>query len=185
MKFADSIDPEGVYGSLTLGGYDASRFVPNNVLFHLQGDISRDLVVGLQSISSTDVTGSKTTLLPSSIATFIDSTWPYINLPSEACRLFEETFDLYWDSSINMYTINDTIHEILLARNPKFTFTIEDITGGDVANGGATVDVVLPYVSFDLVATFPRVNSTTRYFPIQPAKNATQYTLGRTFLQEA
>ena len=151
----------------------------------MHGDISRDLVVGLRSIISTDVTGSKTTLLPSSIATFIDSTWPFIYLPFEACRLFEETLDLKWDSSIEMYTVNDTLHQILLARNPNFTFTIEDVTGGDVANGGATVDIVLPYVSFDLVATFPRVNSTTGYFPIQRAKNATQYTLGRTFLQEA
>lgn len=170
---------------MTLGGYDASRIVPNNGLFYLASDISRDLVVSLQSINSVDVTGSKTTLLSSSISTFIDSTLPYIYLPFEACRLFEETFELKWDSSIKMYTINDTLHQILLARNPNFTFTIGDVTGRDFANGGATVDIVLPYASFDLQATSPRVNSTTRYFPIQPAKNETQYTLGRTFLQEA
>lgn len=40
----------GVYGSLTLGGYDASRFVPTNVTFPLYPDASRDLLVNVQSV---------------------------------------------------------------------------------------------------------------------------------------
>lgn len=59
---------KGVFGSLTLGGFDAARFVPNNVSFQLAPDISRDLVVGLQSITSTDDDGSTQLLLPSPIS---------------------------------------------------------------------------------------------------------------------
>ena len=170
---------KGVFGSLTFGGYDASRFIPNNVSFSLAPDISRDIVVGLQSITAKDANGSTTSLLPSPILTFIDSTLPYIYLPPEACQLFENVFGLVWNDTLLQYLVNDTLHESLLAQNPAFTFKI-----GDTINGGPTVDIVLPYASFDLIAEYPLVYDTTRYFPIQPG-NDTQYTLGRTFLQEA
>ena len=170
---------KGVFGSLTFGGYDASRFVPNNVSFSLAPDDSRDIVVGLQSITAKDANGSITSLLPSPILTFIDSTVPYIYLPLEACQLFENAFGLVWNATLELYLVNDTLHESLLAKNPTFTFQIADTT-----TGGPTVDIVLPYASFDLIGEYPLVDDIPRYFPIQPG-NETQYTLGRTFLQEA
>lgn len=170
---------KGVFGSLTFGGYDASRFVPNNVSFSLAPDDSRDIVVGLHSITAKDANGSTTSLLPSPILTFIDSTVPYIYLPSEACRLFENAFGLVWNATLELYLVNDTLHESLLAKNATFTFQIGDTTTGEPA-----VEIVLPYASFDLIGEYPLVDETTRYFPIQQG-NETQYTLGRTFLQEA
>jgi len=47
------------------------------------------------------------------------------------------------------------------------------------------VNITLPYAAFDLTASAPLVNSTTRYYPLKRAANSTQYLLGRTFLQEA
>ena len=165
---------------MTFGGYDRSRFIPNNVSLYLAPDISRDLVVGLQSISSKISTGHQQQLLPSPISTFIDSTIPYIYLPVEACQEFEQTLGLAWDSSKDMYWVNDTLHQSLLHKNLNFTFTIADATAG-----GSTVQIVLPYKSFDLEADYPFQPDTTRYFPLQRAANDSQYTLGRTFLQEA
>lgn len=162
-----------------MGGYDRSRFIPNNVSFFLAQDISRDLVVGLQSITTTDSSGSKTPLLSSPIFTFIDSTIPYIYLPYEACVRFEKKFGLTFDNQSEFYWINDTTHESLLNINPNFTFTI-----GDSKNSKNTVDIVLPYASFDLVAKPPLTQENSRYFPLQRAANESQYTLGRTFLQE-
>ena len=147
--------------------------------FSLAPDISRDIVVGLQSITAKDANGSTTSLLPSPILTFIDSTVPYIYLPLEACQLFEDAFGLVWNATLEMYFVNDTLHESLLAKNATFIFQI-----GDTTTGGPAVDIVLPYASFDLIAEYPIVDDTTRYFPLQPG-NETQYTLGRTFLQEA
>jgi len=43
----------------------------------------------------------------------------------------------------------------------------------------------LPYAAFDLVADYPLVIDSSRYFPLMRAANESQYTLGRTFLQEA
>lgn len=169
-----------MFGSLIFGGYDRSRFIPNNVSFHLAPDISRDLVVGLQSITATDSSGFNTSLLSSPILTFIDSTIPYIYLPLEVCHAFEKTFGLIWDQGRHLYLIDDKNHEKLLKLNPTFKFRI-----GDMKQSKITVDIVLPYASFDLVANPPLVDSpSTRYFPLQRAANESQYTLGRTFLQE-
>ena len=174
---------KGVFGSLTFGGYDRSRFTPNNVSLSLASDVSRDLVVGLHavtSMSSNESFTQQTSLLPTPILAFIDSTLPYIYLPTEACQKFETALGLSWSEADAMYWVNDTLHESLVASNITFTFTI-----GDSTVGGPTVQIVLPYASFDLEVTSPFEPSNMRYFPLQNAYNASQYTLGRAFLQEA
>ena len=151
--------------------------------FSFAPDISRDIVVGLQAIKSVGVGphGLNTTeLLPSPILTFIDSTFPFIYLPSNACQAFEKQFNLQFNDTVQRYIIEDDQHEALLSSNTSFTFTI-----ANQLEGGPTVDIVLPYSSFDLEVTPPLVPENARYFPILPAQNETQYTLGRTFLQEA
>ena len=160
--------------------------MPNNVSISKAADISRDLVVGLQSISSTTTDESTTlvtqqqSLLPNPILTFIDSTIPYIYLPIEACQRFEKTLGLEWNSTADMYWVSETLHQSLLSKNLSFTFTI-----GDATNSGPTVQIELPYASFDLEVKYPFASDTTRYFPLQRAFSESQYTLGRTFLQEA
>jgi hypothetical protein len=143
-------------------------------------DVSRDLVVGIQSISASYATGSSLLLPSGGIFTFIDSTLPYIWLPVDACQAFEKAFSLTWNETSQLYPVSDTLHASLLKSNPTFTFTL-----GIGKSGGQTVDIVLPYASFDLVASPPLVSNSTRYFPLKRAANDTQYTLGRTFLQEA
>ena len=171
---------KGAFASLTFGGYDASRFVPNGLSFNLAQDITRDLVVGLQSILSTTTNKSKTLLLPNPILAFIDSTQPYIYLPVESCAAFEEAFQLVWNITEQTYWISDELHQNLLLTNPNITFTI-----GDSLTTSSTLDITLPYASFDLEALPPAVPKATRFFPLRRAANSTQYTLGRTFFQEA
>ena len=91
MKHSDALGLKRVPASLTLGGYDTSRFVASNPTIDLAGDNSRDLVVGVQAIS---VVGSSQELLPTPILAFVDSTVPHIWLPVEACRALEETFGI-------------------------------------------------------------------------------------------
>lgn len=169
-----------VFGSLTLGGYDSSRLTPNDLSFPFAPDVSRDLVVGLQSITATDNAGVNTSLLPTGVLSFVDSTVPHIWLPIEACQAFERTLGLTYDDQMNLYLLNDTLHESLLASNYSFTFKL-----GNTKEGGKTVDIVLPYASFDLTLTPPLTLNKTKYFPVKRGANDTQFTLGRTFLQEA
>ncbi|KAF2969051.1 hypothetical protein GQX73_g4479 [Xylaria multiplex] len=148
-----------VYGQLILSGYDKSKFIENLASFTMAGDVTRDLVVVLQSVSYSD---------------------PYLWLPEDVCGAFEEAFGITLDSTTGLYLVNETHHSTLLNSDAEVTFRLSD-----VRSGGEAVKIVLPYDAFDLTANYPLVENKNYYFPLKRATNATQYTLGRTFLQEA
>jgi hypothetical protein len=168
-----------VLGDLILGGYDDSLYQENDITFGFDFDQSRDLTVGIQAITS-QVGTNTASLLPNGILSLIDSTVSQIWLPLEACQLFEKVFGLVYDNNTELYLLNSTQHASLLTQNPIITFTL-----GLSTSGGQTVDITFPYAAFDQNISYPAVSNTTAYFPLKRATNSTQYTLGRTFLQEA
>jgi hypothetical protein len=170
---------KSVFGSLIFGGYDASRFTPNNVVFTMTGDNLRDIVLYIRSVTSTTASGN-TTLMSSPEKAFIDSTVADFWLPVSVCQEFEKAFGLQLDSATNRYLINSSTHDKLMSDNPNITFTL-----ADQQSGGHTIDIVLPYASFDLNLSAPLVNNTSMYFPLRQGQNDSMYTLGRAFLQEA
>ncbi|KAK3679517.1 hypothetical protein LTR78_001078 [Recurvomyces mirabilis] len=167
------------YGSLVFGGYDQSLIASTGVLKNapFSGDTSRDLQVQLQSITY-DTLGS-TPLLSQNISVFIDSMVSQLWLPLSVCQNFESAFNLTWDDSQSLYVISQAVHKSLMAQNPTFTFRLSGHDGVD------NTSIVLPYAAFNMNATQPLANTTSYYFPLQRAKDDTQYTLGRVFLQEA
>lgn len=168
-------------GTLTLGGYDSSRCAPNGISFPFNVDRSRTLVAGLQSIEFSDSSTKAKDLLSEGILIFVDSTVPHIWLPVSACREFENAFGITYDQQTELYLVNDTLHETILAQNATVTFVI-----GNGLAGEDKVRITFPYPSFDLETSYDILNGTTRrYFPLRRAANETQYTLGRTFLQES
>ena len=169
-------------GSLTLGGYDTSRMVPNDLSFPLTGNDTQSLMIQLQSISASASLSSseEVALLSENITVTIDSSLPFIWLPLSACQVFEEAFGLTWNASTEMYLINDTVHQSLLTTDPSITFTI-----GNMVPGSQSINITLPYGAFDLQAASPIFANGTNYFPLRRAAGENQYSLGRTFLQEA
>ncbi|KAI6762417.1 hypothetical protein HG530_008397 [Fusarium avenaceum] len=167
-----------VYGQLILSGYDSSRFIENSVTFTMADDVTRDLVVALQSVTYSGADESQ--LLTTSIHIYIDPTDPNIWLPDAAVDAFESAFDLTLDDSTGLYLVNESHHDQLLASNAEVSFRLSD-----VLEGGSTVTITLPYQAFDLKAEYPLVENISYYFPLRRAMNESQYTLGRTFLQEA
>ena len=167
------------FGSLTLGGYDTTRFVQHNITFPFGPDTSRDLIVPIQSVTSDAAAGSP--LLSDVIYAYIDSLVPHIWLPLEVCEAFERAFGLVYNETAGLYLVNDTLHDRLSAQNPNVTFILG--IPGSIEND--TVDIVMHYGSFDLMTDYPTVNNATRYFPLKQAHNSSQYTLGRAFLQDA
>ena len=172
-----------VLGSLVFGGYDTSRVEINELTFPFAPDVSRDIVVGVQSIQSTTASGQTRELLVSGgVLAYIDSTAPYLVLPLDVCEAFEEAFGLEWNAEAGhdgLYTLTETQHNGLIAQNPNITFTL-----GNSATGGSSIQITLPYAAFDLTASYPLVSNSTPYFPLLRAANDSQITLGRTFLQE-
>lgn len=173
------------YASLTLGGYDSSKFVENDVEWTFGADNERDIVVAVQSVHTPSQDASNPTpieLLPNAIYAYLDATVPQIWLPVEACEVFEYEFGLVYDNTTELYLVNDTLHQQLLNRNASVTFSL-----AVASSGGETVDITLPYAAFDLTAKSPYqgLDNDSYYFPLKRAANDTQYTIGRTFFQEA
>jgi hypothetical protein len=173
-----------VLGSLTLGGYDAAR-LDNSIgaSFPFYEDDSRSLSLGIQSIQTSgtfNASNSTQYLMRSPIFSFIDSTIPHIWLPRDVCDSFETNFGLTYDNRTGFYLVNDTIHDRLKEMNPTLSFAL-----GNNNDPSKLLNIKLPYAALDLQAQWPIFNKTTNYFPIRRADNDTQYTLGRTFLQEA
>jgi len=167
-----------VFGQLIFSGYDASRFIGPSVSFTMAEDVTRDLVLSLQSITYSGPT--QLPLLKSPINIFIDSTDPNIWLPVDACKAFESAFGLTFNDATGLYLLNDSHRSSLLSSNAQVSFQLSD-----VLEGGETVTITLPYPAFDLKAQYPLVDNSSYYFPLKRAANESQYTLGRTFLQEA
>ena len=164
---------------MTLGGYDASRLVPNEVSIGFASLEKRQLVVGLQSVTYSS-SGTETSLLSEGAYALVDSTVPYLWLPQAACNAFEKAFGISQDGLTNLYLVNDTLHDTLLKENASVVFQI-----ANSASGGPAVNITLPYASFDLQADSSLVKRPSRYFPLQRAPDDSQITLGRTFFQEA
>ncbi|KAI3394467.1 hypothetical protein diail_2659 [Diaporthe ilicicola] len=170
-----------VVGSLTLGGYDSSRFTTNSISFPFGSDSELPLVVGLQSAVGTDTPNGTVSLsgVGTGILAVIDSTVPDLWLPEAWCDLFEEAFGLSYAEETGRYLVSDEQHTELLQLQPTLTFTL-----GTSTAGGTIARFDLPYAAFDLEGQYPVFPNTTRYFPIRRTANDSQYTIGRVFLQE-
>ncbi|OCL08326.1 acid protease, partial [Glonium stellatum] len=174
-------NPSGVLGSLVLGGYDQSR-CETGVNIPMPSSGNSSLIAGVQSIlykPDPAVDPNQYSLTSSGFLALIDSTLPYLWLPQSVCDQFASRFKLTWNSTSELYLVNDTAHTYNINQNPTISFTI-----GSTATGGTDVtSIVLPYAAFDLQMGFPIFTNSTRYFPIKPSSGP--YVLGRAFLQEA
>ena len=136
-------------------------------------------MVGIKSITASNTLTSNVNILSQGIVALVDTALPFIWLPLPACQIFEQAFGLIWNDDKALYLINDTSHQQLLSNNPSVTFNI-----GNLATD-SSLNITLPYSAFDLQASNPTFQNGTNYFPLRRATSASQYTLGRTFLQEA
>ena len=118
----------------------------------------------------------------------IDSSTPYLWMPEAVCLQFEKAFGLTYDENLQLYTFgaDSSIHENMVNWNISFQFMVTDLPGSS-----KSVSLTLPYAAFDLQLSYPYpgLNATessaaTNYFPLRKAANNTQYTIGRSFLQE-
>ncbi|KAF2020795.1 acid protease [Aaosphaeria arxii CBS 175.79] len=174
-----------VAGSLTLGGYDASRFKANDQTFPFSNDEDRRLEISIEQISLNNTLSGSHSLLHPHILSLIDSTYPHIWLPRATCDSFEQAFGLTYDAPTDLYLVNSTIHQRLQSLNPTITFHL-----GSPFNPTTSVTIALPYSAFSLQHQQQQPNnasthSPSYYFPLRRAPNDTHSILGRTFLQEA
>ena len=189
---------KNVPASLTLGGYDANRFVSHDHTFTLDPDQIPVVSVIEISISASPGSSNPTTgwssdslalqSVSSSALYKVDSSTPYLWFPEDVCLQFEKALGLIYDDELQLYTFgkDPSKYQSLRDLNLNFTFTIADLP-----NSSNFVNITLPYAAFDLQLnpTYPASNSSQsssiNYFPLRKATNSSQYTIGRVFLQES
>ena len=169
-------------GSLVLGGYDDTRIEANSTTHYAlppSTDITQ-LQVSLASIAFAFNNGTEASI-PVSKTVVIDSTLPYIYLPSDVCDDLARRLSLTYNEPPDLFTLDADA----VAANKEAIQQIR-ITVGDTQNSGNTSSITFPYEAFDLNATWPFFDQgqSQPFFPIRRASGDT-YILGRAFLQEA
>ena len=180
-----------VPGSLTLGGYDAARFEPNDISFSL--DSNQQPVVTLNSIEASNWKGDNVKLFDTADQGLftVDSSTPFLWLPEAAALRFEQTFGLEYNDTLQLYFYpnqsqpNSTFLSAL--NDCNFAFTLSDLSGSTQTVKLSLVGQTFSSLSLSFGYPGLSIDATSQpipYFPIRKAANATQYTIGRMFLQE-
>ncbi|KAH6659567.1 aspartic peptidase domain-containing protein [Truncatella angustata] len=192
--------------SLVLGGYDQNRFVPHDTTFSLNSTTRQPeaLIRGITAtVSSADQAPTAWNSTSVSLATFdesvvalIDSSTPYLWLPSAVCDHFAQALDLTWNETFGLYLFaNDKTYENLSNTDLSFTFSLSSSDNrdnfGDPLNVAGVVNITISANAFAQTLRYPFMNlfeygdAATPYFPLRRADGGTQAIIGRSFLQEA
>ncbi|KAK4640558.1 hypothetical protein QC761_601630 [Podospora bellae-mahoneyi] len=202
----------GTVASLVLGGYDRLRFVPHGNNFALD-PITRLPLVRLRGVTAqiTDEdkapaanwTSTSRTLvnMDDSIEAFIDSSTPYLWLPTEVCERFADALNLTWREDLGLYTFAGGGEQYTRFQNDEtlsFTFTLSSFDNtdnfGQPFNVPGVVNITIPSAAFAQLLRYPFRNviqwgeSSIPYFPLKRSTtevNNNTYIIGRAFMQEA
>ena len=151
------------FGSLILGGYDKSRFIPHNVSFPLGPVINRELLVFVNSIKISTAKSA----MSLGIYAAIDSLVPDLWLPTPVCDQLQSVLGLQYNRSVNRYFLNESRRDQISG---------QDINISIFLGQNAVVNITLPWRSFDLTDKTSAVGKGDQgpsYFPVWQVKNST------------
>ncbi|KZL87016.1 eukaryotic aspartyl protease [Colletotrichum incanum] len=195
--------------SVTLGGYDASRFVQHNNEFSLDPSdgLPHALVRGIQVSTGQDKAlpggwNTSTRILSNMSTSFtamIDSSTPYLWLPDAVCDQFAEAFNLTYNSTFNLYTVTNDQYADFKSGSSSYSFTFSFTSHDNSDDFGhpltvpGVVNITITAAAFAQVLRYPFQGETIKYgepavpyFPLRRASNLTDtFVIGRSFLQEA
>lgn len=202
---ARHIGVRGTPMSLTLGGYDQSRFTPHEVVFPLSRTNPQPQV-RLRSITTsvadeaqapTSWSSPTRSLLHynESVPATIDSSTPYLWLPRTVADRFADAYGLTWSESYKLYVFKDSSSALRFrdAQVLSLTFTVSGFNdpgnSNDPLTGPAVLNLTISGRAFYQNLRYPFVNmqkgaGDVPYFPLRRSLEGGQITIGRVFLQE-
>lgn len=196
---------------MTLGGYDTLRFEPHDTTFSLD-PVTRLPTVRLRGItaqvtsedeaptSNWTSTSRPLVAMEDSIIAVVDSSTPYLWLPTEVCDRFAAALNLTWRDDLGVYVFQDgpQYQAYKDGKSLSFTFTLSSYHNADnfgqPFNTPGVVNITLPSAAFAHLLKYPFKNvvqwqaSSIPYFPLKRSTkegNNNQYIIGRVFMQEA
>lgn len=191
--------------SLTLGGYDSSRFEEHDNEFTIT-QLDKPPRVNIRSLNVYNKNkpgdwSSSTNVLSTYNDTFsamIESTTPYLWLPESICDNFASALNLTYNETFQLYTItNDQYQDYSSSSDAySFTFTLSSIDNHDnfglPLNAPGVVNITVPIRAFVGSLQYPFQKEAIKYgqpavpyFMLRKAVNASDVIIGRSFLQEA
>ncbi|KAL6861079.1 hypothetical protein J3F83DRAFT_747302 [Trichoderma novae-zelandiae] len=193
--------------SITLGGHDTARYVPHDIDFTLtpQDNMPRALIRGIEASASSSTNKPKkwasgTASLSgwdNSFTALIDSTTPYLWLPSAVCDEFADAFNLTYNATFDLYTLtNEQYNKYGSADSFTFTFSFSSFDNhdnfGSPLNVPGLVNITVPMRAFVNLLQYPFMHRTIKYgdpaipyFALRKSHNDSAIVIGRSFLQEA
>ncbi|KAI8633430.1 acid protease [Xylariaceae sp. FL1651] len=197
----------GVPMSLTLGGYDANRFVPHDINFSLNATtrqpqtLVRAITASVSDVKQAPTSWSTPSVLLSSfnesMTALVDSSTPYLWLPPTVCDRFANILNLTWNETFGLYLFSNTdnLQRYQSAPDLSFTFTLSSTDNKDnfgaPMNVSGIVNITISAEAFVQSLRYPFMNlieygaPAIPYFPLKRAENGSQVIIGRSFLQEA
>ncbi|KAF7550080.1 hypothetical protein G7046_g8133 [Stylonectria norvegica] len=174
--------------SLTLGGYDGSRFNHQRTDFTLgQTDgLASPLVRGSQMLSSWN----------STFNAILDSSTPYLWLPNEVCDQFAHAMNLTYNSTFDLYTVTgDQYREYMKQTSFSYKFILSSFDNtdnfGEPYSIPGVVNITIPSMAFLSLLQYPFMDEAIKYgdpavpyFSLRRSNNSSTFILGRSFLQE-
>lgn len=192
--------------SLVLGGYDQNRFAPHDTSFSLNSTTRqpeafiRAITASVSSLDQAPTAWNSTSLSLSSfddsVIALIDSSTPYLWLPSAMCDRFADALSLTWNETFGLYLFSDNeIYRSFSDTDLAFTFTLSSNDNrdnlGDPLNVAGIVNITISANAFAQTLRYPFMDmfaygdAAIPYFPLRRADNGTQVIIGRSFLQES
>ncbi|KAI2620112.1 acid protease [Hypoxylon sp. NC1633] len=193
--------------SLTLGGYDANRFEPHDTKFNLNATSRQpEVLVRAITASVSDASkapaswsGSSSSLssFNESVTALLDSSTPYLWLPSAICDRFAASFNLTWNETFGLYLFSDidNLDRYRSLPDLSFTFTLSSADNhdnfGQPLNVPGVVNITISANAFIQSLRYPFMNlieftaPAVPYFPLKRIGDGSRIIIGRSFFQEA
>ncbi|KAM0282681.1 hypothetical protein ACHAQH_002878 [Verticillium albo-atrum] len=205
---ASYMGSSGVPCSLTLGGYDESRFTTHNTEFVLgqSGTTPVALVRGISvTVPEDDATPGNwgdarprvLSNMSTSFTALFDSSTPFLWLPAQVCDEFADAFNLTYNDTLELYTFtDDQFNTFSSGWAYSFTFSLSSFDNtddfGHPLNTPGVVNITITAAAFAQVLRYPFMNEiqygdpSIPYFPLRRTDNTTDtFIIGRAFMQEA
>ncbi|KAI1852504.1 hypothetical protein JX266_002682 [Neoarthrinium moseri] len=198
--------PYGTPLSLTLGGYDENRFVSHGTNFSLNPRtrlpevLVRGATATIGSIEKAPSAWTSTSVplmsFNESVTAIIDSSTPYLWLPTVVCDRFAQALNLTWNDTLDLYTFTDNaVFESFSDTDLSFTFSLSSADNQDnfgrpfdvpgVVNITISANAFAQTLRYPFMDVFQYGDRAVPYFPLRRTDFGNQMIIGRSFLQEA
>jgi hypothetical protein len=131
-----------------------------------------------------------------STTALIDSSTPYLWLPTAVCDRFAQALNLTWNETLGLYLFPSNVpYDGISMADLSFTFTLSSLDNRDnfgqplnvsrIVNITTSADAFSQTLRYPFMDVFNYGDAAIPYFPLKRVESGNRIILGRSFMQEA